>query len=521
MLMEAPRRAGRLRTTLCMSAERAWTTLRQWMSADALRRRLAPLIGVAVLGLVLATCGGDAPKVPAPAPTAPASSPPSQPEPSSPAGVAPLTVTKVSIQPPDFPDAGFQIDENVHFTIWWGGGNIELRGTAALSVVIGDDVRTIEVGDVGNRDGLGWLYFRYVITAEDRDEDGLSVARDALKLAEDSTLVDVSTRLPVSTDLGDHALENASDYKVRALELARVTGIRIDEVGTDFIQWVWDPVDNATEYEAVPHLRDTDPDDRTTYRVSEPVLRVDGFEPGSLVFISVRAVVAGRAGPWSDRVTTQTDSRSGPFSRAECREKRAQVEAWGGAIPEEWTGEPFVFYFDRTFLPEDEVEKAAQVIETAERMSRHIEDQLGYSVVEIGGWIDLPTDATHACGSRYNAWRRSGTMVAIVTSETHPRGCPSLPDPCASAGTACGVVRYWENRVHNQRDGTIVHEIFHLLGFTHSRLPLSNGSPHSWQSPPGKGIPMSVKLTSSRHAHPSDLSLAFEDVEALRCIYPE
>ena len=497
------------------------------MGADALRRRLARLLGVAVLGSVFATCGGDPPPASAPAPTTPGPSPPVQPPPSSP-GTAQLTVAEVFVHPPDFPDAGFQIDDNVNFTIIWDGGNIELRGTAALSIVIGDEVRTLEEPNVGNRDGAGWLHFRYAITAEDRDEDGLSVPRDALRLPEGSTIVDVSTQLPVSVDLGEHALENASSYRVRARELARVTGVRIADVGTDFIEWVWDPVENATGYEAVPHLRDTHRDDRTTYRVSEPALRVDGFEPGSLVFVSVRAVrtrpneqEVGLAGPWSDRVTTQTDSRSGPFSGAECREKRAQVEAWGGAIPDEWTGKPFVFYFDRTFLPESEVEKAAQVIETAERMSAYIEDQLGYSIVEVGGWVDLPGGVTHACGSRYHGWRRPGTMVAIVTSETHPRGCPSLPDPCASASNACGVVNYWEDHVHNGRDGIIVHEIFHLLGFTHSRLPLSNGSPHSWQSPPGKGIPMSVKLTSSRHAHPSDLSLTFEDVEALRCIYPE
>ena len=527
MVTEEPPGVGNLCTAQFRSPERAWAKLRQRTGTNASRRRLAPLIGVAVLGLVGATCGGDPPTAPAPAPPMAAPSPPVQPAPSPP-GPAPLTVAEVFIHPPDFPDAGFQIDDNVNFTIVWGGGNIELRGTAALSVVIGNEVRTLEEPNVGNRDGAGWLHFRYVITAEDRDEDGLSVPRDALKLHEGSTIVDVSTQLPVSIDLGEHALENAGTYKVRALELARVTGVRITEVGTDFIQWVWEPVENATGYEAVPHLRDTHRDDRTTYRVSEPVLRVDGFEPGSLVFISVRAVrtrpgeqVIGLAGPWSDRVTTQTDSRSGPFSRAECREKQAQVEEWGGAIPEEWTGEPFVFYFDRTFLPEAEVEKAAQVIETAQRMSTHIEDQLGYSVVEVGGWIDLPPGVTHTCGSRYHAWRQPGTMVAIVTSETHPRGCPPLPDPCASVGTACGVVRYWENLVHNGRDGTIVHEIFHLLGFTHSRLPGSNGSPHPVQTAPGVGIPMSVRLTSSRHAHPSDLSLTFEDVEALRCVYPE
>ena len=183
-----------------------------------------------------------------------------------------------------------------------------------------------------------------------------------------------------------------------------------------------------------------------------------------------------------------------------------------------------MFYFDRTFLPDGEVEKAAQVLTTVERMSAHIEDQLGYSIVEIGGWTDLPPDVTGRCDrGRIRQWRRPGTIVARVSPEIHPSGsCPaSAADPCAGSGPECASVQYWINQVHNQRDGTIVHETFHLLGFTHSPLPLGNGSPHSSQLPPGVGISMSRRLTSAQWSHKSDLGLAFEDVEALRCIYPE
>ena len=55
-----------------------------------MRRRLASLIGVVVLGLVFATCGGDTPTAPAPAPTTPSTVTPAQPQPtplSAPAGL--------------------------------------------------------------------------------------------------------------------------------------------------------------------------------------------------------------------------------------------------------------------------------------------------------------------------------------------------------------------------------------------------------------------------------------------------
>jgi len=84
-----------------------------------------------------------------------------------------------------------------------------------------------------------------------------------------------------------------------------------------------------------------------------------------------------------------------------------------------------------------------------------------------------------------------------------------------TAGRRCAVVRYWSNDVQVDSDATISHEIFHLLGFTHS--PRSN---HPWQSPPGVGVPMSVRLTN-RPLSRTDLGVTFEDVDALRCIFPE
>ena len=80
-------------------SERVGATRGPGMGADAMRRRVARLIGVTVVGFVFATCGGDTPTAPAPAPTPPAPSPPAQPEP-PPAPPAPARL-HVSATSPD------------------------------------------------------------------------------------------------------------------------------------------------------------------------------------------------------------------------------------------------------------------------------------------------------------------------------------------------------------------------------------------------------------------------------------
>ncbi|MXW38503.1 MAG: fibronectin type III domain-containing protein, partial [Acidobacteria bacterium] len=69
------------------------------MGADAVRKRVARLIGFAVFGFGLATCGGDSPTAPAPTPPPPVPSPPAQPQP-PPAPPAP-TGLHVSATTPD------------------------------------------------------------------------------------------------------------------------------------------------------------------------------------------------------------------------------------------------------------------------------------------------------------------------------------------------------------------------------------------------------------------------------------
>ena len=89
------------------------------------------------------------------------------------------------------------------------------------------------------------------------------------------------------------------------------TGIRVVDVGVDFLVWAWDPVEGATSYEAHAFPRGTPSSERPPLQVTvEPTFRADGLEPGAVMGFFVRAIretAGGRAvGPWSDRGTGET-----------------------------------------------------------------------------------------------------------------------------------------------------------------------------------------------------------------------
>ena len=601
MSTETPQGAGDLSTEQSGRSKRARMGLGRWMGADALRRRWAPLVGVAVTGLVFATCGGDTPTAPATVPPTPVPSPPALPQPPSPppaptglhvsattpnsitwtwtavqgatayevqlsanpvfddtdaikttaetsytatglspengrhlrvraiAGTveapvlsawsshvtgmsgmpppshgAPLTVTGLSVQPPFFLDAGFQIDDNIHFTIWWSGGNVELQGEATLSIVIGDEVRTLESPNVGNRDEVGWLYFRYVVTADDRDEDGLSVARDALKLAAGSQIVDVATQIPVSIDLEEHALENASAYKVRAqlIDYERVAGLRVAELSRNSVLWVWEPTDSATNYQVRARLRDSG-QDAGEAEVSDPSYLWEGLEPGTRVQLRVRAMASAGGpaiGPWSNPVSATTWPESWPTPR-ECTDERERAlsfnmpgySAGPPVLIDEWDGTPFRFYFTPGYN-EDDRRAAQHSMNLVRDFSELLKDQIGYRIIEVGGWIE---NVEWSLDERDCSWRKPGQITGIMV----PGGRGDFVLRCAVYEEGAGALT---------RGFGTVHELFHLFGFAHS--------PESHTFIPGVGgISMSPNLTSGS----GGFGDTFEDRDALRCIFPE
>ena len=89
------------------------------------------------------------------------------------------------------------------------------------------------------------------------------------------------------------------------------TGIRVVDVGLDYLVWAWDPVETATGYEGHAFPDGTPVSERPPLQVTvEPTFRADGLEPDTAMVFFVRAVretAGGRAvGPWSDQGTGKT-----------------------------------------------------------------------------------------------------------------------------------------------------------------------------------------------------------------------
>ncbi|MXW71536.1 MAG: fibronectin type III domain-containing protein [Acidobacteria bacterium] len=291
-----------------------------------------------------------------------------------------------------------------------------------------------------------------------------------------------------------------------------MTGIEIADKGQDFVLWTWNPVTGATGYEADVFRAGTPPSERNApVHTEEPSLRVDGLEPGTAMEFFVRAVretVGGRAvGPWSEIAVAETL----PEPR-ECTDERELAIAFGvgtswgpPVLIEEWNGTPFSFSFDRESVPEDEEPDVQYVLEIVKRLSVKIEQQLEYSVIEVGEW----TSQRRAC--RDGGRRMRNQIVAFVSPETD-RG-----NRLVTAAPNCAEIQYYGGTMKGRRDGTIVHEIFHLFGFTHSPDPLvRSGRPHHSQTPPGDGYPMTTTLTGDYPE--SDVPATYDDIDALRCI---
>ena len=283
-------------------------------------------------------------------------------------------------------------------------------------------------------------------------------------------------------------------------------------MGLDFIHWVWEPVEGATGYDTHTYSGDIQDQEPHREHVQENVLRVDGFEPNTVVELFVRAVRNREVGPWSDRATTTTMG-----TPRECTDELEQAMNYSVSLPAEWDGRtPFLFYFDSASLPEGEQEDAEHVLATVERLSARIEEQIGYSIIEVGGWTRLPSQDCDAIRDL----RESGQIVAQVMAEDYVNpNTGEVQVGIAQAWRRCNAVRYWSGDVKVVKDSIAPHEIFHLFGFAHSRTPTRHGTLHPNQHPVGEGISMSNPLTHG--TTPPDLGVTFADVDALRCIFPQ
>ncbi len=111
-----------------------------------------------------------------------------------------LVITTAPVNP-----LGYTVGEIIGVRITFSEA-VTISGSPLLKLGIGENVREA-VWDIEASDGV-MLIFRYVVTPEDRDEDGISIGSKALDVAGGS--IRNGSGIDANLDIGDHAITN--DY---------------------------------------------------------------------------------------------------------------------------------------------------------------------------------------------------------------------------------------------------------------------------------------------------------------------
>ncbi len=179
-----------------------------------------------------------------------------------------------------------------------------------------------------------------------------------------------------------------------------------------------------------------------------------------------------------------------------CTDERQRALGRHPILVEEWDGTPFTFYFNTNGMPAHLQPDAERVLVAAERLADRIRDQIGYSLFEVGGLLEDPWVEYLVRGDRCY-WRERGQIVGMYYES-------------AQANYQCAM---WAGSL-TFSNGSVAHNTFHLFGFDHS--------PNDWRGEHDywKGYWMSLRLTGV-YEDDEDIGVSFEDVDALRCIFPE
>lgn len=167
-------------------------------------QRVSAVLGVPSLLLCLGVgCGGDSSSTPTTSP-GPTASPPTSPAPPPAPGVRALTITTAPFDP-----RGYAVGETIGIQITFSEA-VTVSGSPRLKLGIGGDVRDAAWDEEASEGAF--VVFRYVVTLEDRDGDGISISADALD-ARDGT-IEGANGLEADLDLGDHVVADDGNQLV-------------------------------------------------------------------------------------------------------------------------------------------------------------------------------------------------------------------------------------------------------------------------------------------------------------------
>ena len=165
----------------------------------------------------------------------------------------------------------------------------------------------------------------------------------------------------------------------------------------------------------------------------------------------------------------------------------------------------------------DSVADLDRLLQPVELLDQKIEEQLGYRIVEMGTLI--PWRAAPS-GSNCTLRRERGQVQGYLFSKPTDKFSAGADPLCAEFVYTRRTMTEWcpqcEDHPRTQDgkyfDAITLHEIFHLFGFN-----------HDYEIDPDLrdrgGVEMSPSLTTVRL--PEAEAVLWEDIDLLRCIFPE
>ena len=342
-------------------------------------------------------------------------------------GAPPPTIQRLAVTTSPFDPRGYVVGETIGVEITFSEA-VMVSGTPLLQLGIGEEL--VDAGWDAEASGGAFVAFRYVVTLEDRDEDGISIGADAL-------------------DVGDGAIWN-------------MNGVEANLDMSDYA--IADDADNL-------------------------VLGAPPARP--------------------------------------CTNERSLALRHTRVVVREWNGTPFRVDIVRNFPDSVTDDYLREELDRIGRLADQIEAQLGYRIIEQGDLIEVPGRAREGWDQDYDRYwmndllprERRQLIGFYLNDDNRAWGGEGSP---MSAHICCGTTSYnrrffraphWtEWTGANSPDGeAIVHEVFHLLGFKHyfdqhERIGVQM-SPGGLDRPWVTGSPVYYAT--------------WTDIENLRCIFPE
>ena len=348
-------------------------------------------------------------------------------------GVPPPTIERLVVTTSPFDARGYVVGEAIGIQVTFSEP-VMVSGSPLLKLGLGEQL--VEARWDEEASGGALVAFRYVVTLDDRDEDGISVGAGALD-ADDGT-IQSGIGVDADLDISDHAIADDGDHPVLGA-----------------------PPDWACEDQ--------------------------------------RRLALGHDAQWT---------KSGLVSQ--------------------WDGAPFRVDMIRNFPDFVTDADLWRLLAPVGRLADQIESQLRYRIVEMGDLIEPPESMRPGWDQDFERFRQRrpiaqpGQILVFYLNDNNDSwgGAGST----MSAGVCCGTIQYFRRALGAAWTGddrccrtstidraAIVHELFHLLGFKHAvdqehlvGVRMSRGALDlPWESG-----------ALSFHA-------AWTDIENLRCIFPE